>query len=221
MTAIFPAVVAPMVGDAFGTAAVGWFFAVAGATSVVVTVGITALAAYARAGRLLALYAGAITFGFAGARLVACGEGCVQLTRLEWGVVFIAYGIGVAVWQACVMALVGEMHHVEPHAAFAHLKLTSALSSFGGFALLPKLRTRDAAGVCLCVVVIGAVCLAVLTQTTTSGCVGLQATSLSRDGARLVHGVRPTASGTQLRAIAACDLNREEDRRAGGATVTS
>jgi len=131
-----------------------------------------------------------------------------------WVGIFLLYGVGVAVWQTSVMALVGEMatpRHAPrasrrtspalslpggtrgtrgergrsmvgaaraapaPAASrgeqdagagavgpFAHLKLTSALSSFVGFSVLPQVSARTACAICVAVVAVGGACLAAL-----------------------------------------------------------
>lgn len=164
MTALFPSVVGPLVRDGFGAAAVGWLFAIAGATSACATVLTTLYARAHPAGRNVAMGGGAVLFGAAAARLVACADECGALRREELVMIFVCYGCGVAAWQSCVMALVGELHGAPSQcsAAFGQLKLTSGLSSFLGFLLLPRLGTRAAAATCLAVVIVGAVGLATL-----------------------------------------------------------
>jgi hypothetical protein len=209
MTALFPSVVAPIIGDTFGTAAVGWCFAIAGATSTAATVGAAVASRWLVGGRSLALGMGALTFGAAATRLVVCSDECYALPRWQWLCVFIAYGTGVAVWQSSMMALVGEMHHAHPHAAFAHLKLTSGLSSFVGFYLLPKLAARDAAALCLAVVAVGALSLAALLSgpQTCFGC-RRDGGEIPRRTSRLLSTIRPSAPVVRM-GPASCGMDEQ------------
>ena len=55
------------------------------------------------------------------------------------------------------MALVADVFRASPRPAFAHLKLTSGMSSAAGFVLLPRLSLQVAALLCLALVLLGLV----------------------------------------------------------------
>ena len=56
------------------------------------------------------------------------------------------------------MAFVGDLFRANPRPAFAHLKLTSGVSSALGFVVLPQVSLRAAALVSLGVVCCGELC---------------------------------------------------------------
>ena len=87
---------------------------------------------------------------------VAASHGCTLLS--SWAGLqgaFVAHGLGVAAWQGNTMALVADVFRASPRPAFAHLKLTSGMSSAAGFVLLPRLSLQAAALLCLVLVLLG------------------------------------------------------------------
>ena len=86
----------------------------------------------------------------------AVPHGCALLSsRVGLQGAFVAHGLGVAAWQGSTMALVAVVFRASPRPAFAHLKLTSGISSAVGFVLLPRLSLQAAALLCLALVLLG------------------------------------------------------------------
>ena len=99
---------------------------------------------------------GALRGGLQGGGAVS--HGCTLLS--SWAGLqgaFVAHGLGVAAWQGNTMALVADVFRASPRPAFAHLKLTSGISSAAGFVLLPRLSLQAAALLCLALVLLGLV----------------------------------------------------------------
>ena len=120
---------------------------------------------------------------------------------------FVAHGLGVAAWQGSTMALVADVFRASPRPAFAHLKLTSGISSAVGFVLLPRLSLQAAALLCLGLVLLGlatflrlhVLLLAQLPRTFSRSAAGLLphgATSSSRVAPP--HEARAAARGVEL-----------------------
>jgi hypothetical protein len=130
---------APGAVCAGGAAAVGWMYALAGLSSVVIAATFAWGSDRFLWGRTAALALGSVGFGVPCRLMLAAAQLASDDGRLPLGMLFacfICYGGGVAAWQGSAMALVGDLFRSvedEHRAAFAYLKLTSGMASTLGF----------------------------------------------------------------------------------------
>uniref|UniRef100_A0A7S0NVE9 Uncharacterized protein n=1 Tax=Calcidiscus leptoporus TaxID=127549 RepID=A0A7S0NVE9_9EUKA len=158
MTALYPSKVTVAVKHQLGAPAVGWLYALSGGTAAATTLLMMPLTQLV-GGRSCCIGFGAFCFGVAALWLSLCDDRCeLRLSWHSWALLFVLYGCGVAAWQACIMALVGDVFKGDPRAAFAHLKLTSGLTSFAGFMLAPAISSQALAAGCFCLTLLGAAC---------------------------------------------------------------
>jgi MFS family permease len=201
MTSFFPAKVGGLVKAAEGVASVGWYFALAAASSTLLTLLAMVASQKLRSARAMTILIGAASFGTASASLAVCPTAscAASLTHLQLFLCFICYGAGVAAWQSGCMALVGDMSQSEPHAAFALLKFTSGFASAVGFFVFPTMGARSVARVCLGAVLVGALCVSLLLRR--YGANGTSGGSANKDERPLVPVVplSPRAGDTSTR----------------------
>jgi len=173
-TALFPSQVTVLTKRSFvattetpelAAAAVGWMYAVSGASSACVAALFAVLSHRYLAARRWSLCIGSIGFLIPSLRLAALPGETPLLPSAELFALFISYGTGVAAWQGSCMALVGDLFKgdaAEHRGAFAHLKLTSGAATSIGFVIFSGIAVQAAAVVTLCANVAGFIAMLAL-----------------------------------------------------------
>jgi hypothetical protein len=150
-TAFFPYTVTLLAKDSLGAAAVGWLYALANVIAALAAAAFGVLLARAPGARPVIFGVGAAAFGGAAAAVFAAAPPpAPPLAAPPLAALFVAYGVGVAVWQGTCMAFFGQAftgHAALP--AFAALKLHSGLTSALAFFILPSAPPRAAAAACV------------------------------------------------------------------------